>query len=56
MKGSPIATVRIPAADKAELEAKARKAGVSLGEAMREGAKLYFAITAVQNRKGARAA
>jgi hypothetical protein len=56
MKGSPLTNVRIPAAEKAELQAQAKAAGVSLGEAMREGAKLYFAIAAVQNRKESKAA
>jgi hypothetical protein len=48
-----LATVRISAEEKAELETLAQQAGVSLSDAFRHGARLYLrAVLAEPTRRG----
>lgn len=50
---SPVATVRLPAREKAQLEAMAEQAGVRLSDAFRIGARLYLeALLATTGRRG----
>jgi hypothetical protein len=50
---TPTTTLRLPAREKAELEALASAAGVSLSDAFRLGAKLYlWALTTRTHRQG----
>jgi Ribbon-helix-helix protein, copG family len=50
---TPITTVRIPAREKQQLDAMAKKAGVTLSDAFRIGARLYLeALLATTGRRG----